>query len=213
MRTQITNENKQPVVNEFSDNGLMIRYRNGDEDAFHELVNHYKNSLYTFLRRFSNRQEVVEDIFQETFLQLYINQDRFDTNRPLRPWLFTIAANKAKDTLRKMRRRSAVSMGTMADAGDVSTVEVVNILTSYETTPDQEASWNETAQQVRQIISEMPENVREILILAYYEHLSYKHMAGILSIPIGTVKSRLHIAVALFTKKWKASNQNLCSAC
>jgi RNA polymerase sigma-70 factor (ECF subfamily) len=213
MRTQITNENKQPVVNEFSDNGLLIRYRNGDEDAFRELVNCYKNSLYTFLRRFSNRQEVVEDIFQETFLQLYINQDRFDTNRPLRPWLFTIAANKAKDTLRKMRRQSAVSMGTMADAGDVSINEVVNILTSYETTPDQEASWNETAQQVRQIISELPENVREILILAYYEHLSYRHMAGILSIPIGTVKSRLHVAIVQFARKWKASNQNLCSAC
>jgi RNA polymerase sigma-70 factor (ECF subfamily) len=207
------NEIKQPVLNEFSDNELMIRYRNGDEDAFRELVTRYKNILYAFLRRFSSQQEVIEDIFQETFIQLYINQDRFDTNRPLRPWLFTIAANKAKDTLRKMRRQSTVSIGTVADAHDVSVDEVFNILSSDETTPDQEASWDEITRRIRRVISEMPENVRGMLILAYYDHLSYKHMAEILSIPVGTVKSRLHSAVMHFNKKWRASNNYLRYAC
>ena len=131
----------------------------------------------------------------------------FDINRPLRPWLFTIAANKAKDALRKMQRQSTMSMGTLADAGDVSIDEVVNILKSYDTTPDQEASKEETARRVRQVIAEMPENLRGILILAYFEQFSYKHMAQILSIPIGTVKSRLHTAVVHFMKKWKAANQ------
>lgn len=202
----MTNEHKQSATEELSDNELLIRYRNGDEDAFRELVNRYKNSLYAFLRRFVNRQEVVEDVFQETFLQLYTSQHSFDTSRPLRPWLFTIAANKAKDALRKSQRQSAMSMGTLADAGEVSIDEVVNILTAYETTPDQEASKEEIAQQVRQVISEMPENLRGILILAYFEQFSYKHMAEILSIPIGTVKSRLHTAVVHFMKKWKAAN-------
>ena len=209
----MTNENKQSVISEFSDSELMMRYRNGEEDAFCEIVTRYKNILYTFLRRFSNRQEVVEDIFQETFLQLYITQDRFDTNRPLRPWLFTLAANKAKDTLRKMRRQSTVNMGALADASDVSIDEIANILNSYETTPDQEVSWNETAQQVRQVILEMPENGRRMLVLAYYEHLSYRHMAEVLSIPIGTVKSRLHAAIVHFTRKWKASEGYLRPAC
>jgi len=190
-----------------SDTELLQRYRKGDEWAFRELVNRYKNSLYAFLRRFVNQQEIVEDVFQETFLQLYTSQDSFDISRPLRPWLFTIAANKAKDALRKMQRQSTMSMGTLADAGDVSIDEVVNILKSYETTPDQEASKDETAQRVRQVISEMPENLRGILILAYFEQFSYKHMAEILSIPIGTVKSRLHTAVVHFMKKWKAANQ------
>ena len=97
----MTNENKQSVISEFLDSELIMRYRNGDDDAFCEIVTRYKNILYTFLRRFVNRQDVVEDIFQETFLQLYISQDSFDINRPLRPWLFSIAASKAKDTLRK----------------------------------------------------------------------------------------------------------------
>ena len=190
-----------------SDSELLQRYREGDEQAFREIITRYKNPLYAFLRRFVSQDDVVEDVFQETFLQLYASRDSFDSNRPLRPWLFTIAANKAKDALRKMQRQSSMSMGAIADAGDFSVDEVVNILTSYDTTPEDEVSAEETAQRVRQVISEMPENLRGILILAYFEQFSYKHMAEILSIPIGTVKSRLHTAVVYFMKKWKAANR------
>ena len=199
-------KNAEPKV---TDAQLLERYRQGDEQAFEEIVNRYKNSLYAFLRRFVNRQDIVEDVFQETFLQLYASRDSFDADRPLRPWLFTIAANKAKDALRKIHRQSSMSMGTLADAGDVSIDEVVNILTSYDTKPEEEISKEETAQRVRQIISEMPENLRGILILAYFEQFSYKHMAEILGIPIGTVKSRLHTAVVHFMKKWKAANRRM----
>ena len=208
MKSIFMNRNEtKPVSEKVSDSALLDRYRQGDEQAFREIVTRYKNSLYAFLRRFISQDDVVEDVFQETFLQLYSSRDSFDADRPLRPWLFTIAANKAKDALRKMQRQASMSMGSIADAGDFSLDEVVNILTSYETTPEDEVSAEETAQRVRQIISEMPENLRGILILAYFEQFSYKHMAEILSIPIGTVKSRLHTAVVYFMKKWKAVNR------
>jgi RNA polymerase sigma-70 factor (ECF subfamily) len=200
-------ENPKNHVNSMTDSELLQQYRQGQEWAFREIVDRYKNSLYAFLRRFVSQQDIVEDVFQETFLQLYTSQDSFDADRPLRPWLFTIAANKAKDVLRKMQRQSSTSMGTLADAGELSIDEVVNILTSYETTPDEEVSRDETARRVREIIAEMPENLRGILILAYFEQFSYKHMSEILSIPIGTVKSRLHTAVVHFMKKWKAANR------
>lgn len=203
------NVNKENPEQTAADADLLQRYRQGDEKAFEEIVNRYKNPLYAFLRRFVNRQDIVEDVFQETFLQLYSSRDSFDARRPLRPWLFTIAANKAKDALRKLQRQSSMSMGTMADAGELSLDEMVNILTSYETTPEAEISKEETARRVRQIISEMPENLRGILILAYFEQFSYKHMAEILSIPIGTVKSRLHTAVAHFMKKWKSAERSI----
>ncbi|MHC5089967.1 MAG: RNA polymerase sigma factor [Planctomycetota bacterium] len=197
----------KPALHEVSDSELLQQYRLGDEQAFKEIVSRYKNTLYAFLRRFVNREDIVEDVFQETFLQLYTSQDSFDTSRPLRPWLFTIAANKAKDALRKMQRQSSMSLGAIADAGDFSVDEVVNIFTSYEVTPEDEVSAEETALRVRQIIADMPDNLRGILILAYFEQFSYKHMAEILSIPIGTVKSRLHTAVVYFMKKWKAANR------
>lgn len=188
-----------------SDAELLTRYTAGDEAAFREIVNRYKNSLYAFLRQFLNRHDLVEDVFQETFLQLFSSRDSFDTSRPLRPWLFTIAANKAKDALRKWQRTAAVSIGTMADSQDLSFDDMLNTVTSDRTMPYEELQKDETSQRVGQIIADMPENLREILSLAYFQRFSYKQMAKILSIPIGTVKSRLHTAVGRFAKEWKAS--------
>ena len=188
-----------------TDAELLTRYAAGDEAAFREIVNLYKNSLYVFLRHFLNRRDLIEDVFQETFIQLFTSRESFDTSRPLRPWLFTIAANKAKDALRKQQRTATIPIGTIAEAEEMSFDDVLNTLTSNSTRPYEKLVKGETASQVRQIIANMPENLREILILAYFNKFSYKQMAQILSIPIGTVKSRLHTAVGRFAKEWKAS--------
>lgn len=192
-------------LKKLTDGELLVRYGAGEEAAFREIVNRYKNGLYAFLRLFLNRQELVEDVFQETLLQLFTSRESFDKNRPLRPWLFTIAANKAKDALRKWQRTSAVPIGTMIDSEDLSFDDILNSVTSDSTMPYEVIQKSETAVHVRRIISNMPENLREILVLAYFNRFSYKQMAEILSIPIGTVKSRLHTAVGRFAKEWKAS--------
>ena len=192
-------------LKKLTDAELLTHYANGGEEAFRELVNRYKNSLYAFLRQFLNRHDLVEDVFQETFLQLFSSRESFDTSRPLRPWLFTIAANKAKDALRKWQRTSAVQIGTMADSQDLSFDDMLNTVTADETMPYEELQKNETASRVGKIVADMPENLREILNLAYFQKFSYKQMAEILGIPIGTVKSRLHTAVGRFAKEWKAS--------
>jgi RNA polymerase sigma-70 factor (ECF subfamily) len=188
-----------------SDAELLQRYIGGDESAFREIVNRYKNSLYAFLKQFLNQPDLVDDVFQETFLQLFTSRKSFDPSRPLRPWLFTIAANKAKDALRKAQRTSAVPIGTITDTEDMSFDEMLNALGSDTTVPYDEVERSETAARVGEVIANMPENLREILILAYFNRFSYKQMADVLSIPIGTVKSRLHTAVARFAKDWKAA--------
>jgi RNA polymerase sigma-70 factor (ECF subfamily) len=203
-------ENTKNHKNKHNNNerDLLYRYAAGDKEAFRELVNRYKDQLYAFLRRFLNQQQLVEEAFQETFLQLYKSRKSFEKDRPLRPWLFTIAANKARDVLRKQQRQETVSIGTMAEPSDLSIDDVLNSLKSYEITPYDEVEKAEQAEKVRKIISQMPANLREILILAYFEQFSYKQMADILSIPIGTVKSRLHTAIVYFTKKWKSTSDN-----
>jgi RNA polymerase sigma-70 factor (ECF subfamily) len=188
-----------------SDAELLARYGQGEEAAFREIVSRYKNSLYAFLKQFLNRQDLVEDVFQETFLQLFTSRESFDPSRPLRPWLFTIAANKAKDALRKSQRIAAIPIGTLSDSEEMSFDDVLNTLSSDSTMPYEELEQGETAARVAQIIANMPDNLREILILAYFNKFSYKQMASILSIPIGTVKSRLHTAVARFAREWKAA--------
>ena len=188
-----------------TDAKLLALFIEGDEAAFREIVSRYKNILYAFLMQFLNRRDLVEDAFQETFLQLFTSRESFDTSRPLRPWLFTIAANKAKDALRKQQRTAAIPIGSIADSQEMSFDEMLNTLTSDTTTPYKNLEKSETALRVGQIIANMPENLREILILAYFNKFSYKQIAQMLSIPIGTVKSRLHTAVGRFAKEWEAS--------
>jgi RNA polymerase sigma-70 factor, ECF subfamily len=192
-------------LEKLTDAELLERYAKGDENAFREIVNRYKDSLYAFLRQFLNRPDLVEDVFQETFLQLFTSRKSFDINRPLRPWLFTIAANKAKDALRKAHRTTTVPIGTISDDEDMSFDEMLNALESYNTMPDDELQQAETTARVDEVIASMPEGLREILTLAYFNKFSYKQMADVLGIPIGTVKSRLHTAVARFARDWKAS--------
>jgi RNA polymerase sigma-70 factor (ECF subfamily) len=192
-------------LTKLSDGELLDRSAAGEESAFREIVNRYKNGLFAFLRNFLNRQDVIEDVFQETFLQLFTSSESFDPTRPLRPWLYTIAANKAKDALRKMQRTAAVPIGTMTESEDMSFGDMLNVLGSEEERPFEGLERDETASNVRRVISDMPDNLREILVLAYFNKFSYKQMAQVLSIPIGTVKSRLHTAVGRFSKDWKAA--------
>jgi RNA polymerase sigma-70 factor, ECF subfamily len=182
---------------------LALRFVQGDQDAFEKLVKIHKNALYGFLRRYLPSQDLVEDAFQDTFMQFYLSRENFDPSRAVRPWLFTIAANKARDTLRKRKRESTVSINKISDSADMSFDDTLNSIVSSDITPDKLALDDEKKALVRDIVENMPDNLKEIIILAYFKQFSYKQMADILSIPIGTVKSRLHSAVGYFVKKWK----------
>jgi RNA polymerase sigma-70 factor, ECF subfamily len=181
---------------------VMSRCAVGNEGTFEELVTRYKDAVYTFLRRFLNRPDLVDDVFQETFIQVYVSRNTFDSSRPLRPWLFAIAANKAKDALRRMRRAGLTNFGSLCDNEEQSIADVLDALDHDDHVPCDDLIRDERAAAVEQVVAQMPTHLREILILAYYRRCSYVEIVGILRIPIGTVKSRLHSAVRRFAKDW-----------
>jgi RNA polymerase sigma-70 factor (ECF subfamily) len=184
---------------------LLKRYAAGDEVAFQELMDRYRDSVYAFLRRFLNRSDLIEDVFQETFLQLFVSRDTFDVSRPLRPWLFTIAANKAKDALRRMQRSEVTQLGNMFDSEESTIDDVLNALDHDERMPYDDLIRDERAASVKRVISRMPAKLREIIVLAYFHKFAYAEIAQMLDIPIGTVKSRLHTAVGRFAEDWEAA--------
>jgi len=192
------------------DTKLLKRYAAGEEEAFQELMVRYRDSVYAFLRRFLSRSDLVEDVFQETFLQLFVSRDTFDVSRPLRPWLFTIAANKAKDALRRMQRTEATQLGNMFESEESTIDDVLNALDHDPRMPYDDLIRDERAESVKRTLARMPEKLREIILLAYFHKFSYAEIAGILGIPIGTVKSRLHTAVGRFADHWQSSM--LCEA-
>ena len=136
-------------------------------------------------------------------MQLYVSRNSFDVTRPLRPWLFTIAANKAKDALRRMQRGESAHLSNIFGSDDYSMDDALNVLDHDATMPYDKLIKNETAESVKRVISKMPEKLREIILLAYFHKFSYAEIARILEIPVGTVKSRLHTAVSRFGEDWE----------
>ena len=194
-------------LNDQRDEQLVERYRNGETTALEVLISRHHQELYHFLARFVSDRTAGEDLFQETFVQVHLSADTFDTSRRFRPWLFTIAANKARDYLRKMKRRAAIPLsGPMA--GDARERSVLDLLQDDLPLPDQQAVSAEQRLRVRSAIEQLPDHLREFLLLAYFHQLPYKQIAEMLEIPLGTVKSRLHTAVGTFGKTWQADPAN-----
>jgi RNA polymerase sigma-70 factor (ECF subfamily) len=191
-----------------SDEQLVAAYRGGQDEAFERLLRRYRPELFQFLVRFVNDKPAAEDLFQETFLQVHQSIATFDPTRRFKPWLFTIAANKARDYLRKNnRRQSGATVAVVADEEQPTGRAIIDLLEADLPLPDQRVSDAETRQRVRQTIAVMPEHLREVLLLAYFNQFAYKEIAAMLHIPLGTVKSRLHAAVGTFADLWKRSDQ------
>jgi RNA polymerase sigma-70 factor (ECF subfamily) len=190
-----------------SDELLFEQYRRGDLGAFRTLVERHHDDLLRFLTRLTGDAAGAEDVFQETFLQVHHAADTFDETRKLRPWLFTIAANKARDYLRRKARRRTLDLSAPLESnGDGSGGSFIDLLEVRVPGPDARMSESETNEKVQRALGTLPYALREILLLAYFQRLSYNLIADELEIPIGTVKSRLHSAVAAFAKQWKLQN-------
>lgn len=177
------------------DEELFELYRNGRAEAFSALTNRYYAEVYRFLFRFTGRAQLAEDLVQETFLQMHVSADAFDTSRRLKPWLFTIAANKARDAMRSKARRNELALDATVGNDQQGATTFLDVLQSDSQTPAEDAQRAEAAAGVRDAVQDLPDHLREVLLLAYYEQCPYKDIAQILDIPLGTVKSRLHAAV------------------
>src|SRR3954452_21539315 len=101
-----------------TDEELLAAYRDGDRLSFATLVERYQRELFHFLVRFLGDRAAAEDIFQETFLQVHQSAAQFDPERRFRPWLFTIAANKARDLMRSQSRRPTNPLQATISPGD-----------------------------------------------------------------------------------------------
>lgn len=190
-------------LSELSDEQLLERHLAGQSEAFRVLVERYRVELFRFLGRFLGDRSLADDVFQDTFVQVYQSANHFDPARRFRPWLFAIATNKARDALRTGARRHAASLDSHDDAPDSAPL---HLLVSAEQPPDEPVAAQEIRERVKKVVTTLPTQYREILLLAYFNQFSYKHISEILQVPVGTVKSRLHAAVAFFAQQWKETN-------
>lgn len=196
---------KDPVpIDSRSDEQLLAEHLKGDSEAFSALVRRYQRDLYHFLLRFLANPMAADDVFQETFLQVFQSAGTFEPGRAFRPWLFAIAANKARDYLRSKVRKQAFSLQT-SDQTTRQTIDSRLVQTS-EQNPVNHLEESEIQHRINETIQRLPHHLREIILLAYFHQMPYRQIAEVLNVPLGTVKSRLHTAVETFANLWKSSN-------
>ena len=188
-----------------TDEQLLAEHVAGQPGPFEELVRRHSDELFRFLARFTGNAAAGEDLVQEVFLQVYLSAEGFDFSRRLKPWLFTIAANKARDMLRSRRRRPEVPLDAQVAADQSEGQTFRDLLEDVTQTPFGELEQEEQRDFVRQVVADMPERLREVLILSYYHRFPYKEISEILDVPLGTVKSRLHAAIGHFGKAYRAA--------
>ena len=186
------------------DGDLLDRHRRGDRRAFEALVERYRRELFNFLFHLTRDATLAEDAFQETFLQVHRSAAAFDLARPFKPWLFTIAANKARDALRQRLRHQTAPLDAALSGSDQGAT-YAELMPSDVPPPEANLMNLQSRQAVDNIVAGMPDHLRTVLLLCYFQEMPYQDIADALNVPLGTVKSRLHAAVSYFAHAWRAA--------
>ena len=143
---------------------------------------------------------MAEDAFQTTFLQVHLKCKMFEPGRRVRPWLFAVATNQAIDAQRRNKRHRMVSLDRCYGGDNQDDLgSLVEMLDGPGEDPLERVGTAERDELVRDCVDRLPESLRQGVLLVYYQGLKYREAAEILSIPVGTVKSRLHAAMSKLT--------------
>jgi RNA polymerase sigma-70 factor, ECF subfamily len=193
-----------PAFDEMSDEELIVHYRDtGERPAFNTLVARYERELYSYLRRYLGDASMAEDAFQATFLQVHLKCDQYEEGRKFRPWLYTIATNQAIDAQRRNKRHRNVSLDRATKGSEADELgTLMDLLVSKEVDPEQRMQATQQRDWIRHAVEQLPESLRQVVNLIYYQGLKYREAADVLGIPVGTVKSRLHSAILKLNEAW-----------
>ena len=177
---------------EKSDELLMTAYRQGNDDAFGELLSRHADSLLSFLIRMTGNREQAEDLFQETFMRVHDKAWSFNENRKFKTWLFTIASRIAIDERRKsVRRPITVTLNGIKELPSNP---------GRSTDPSRETAAQETKEQVQRAINILPEQQRLVVLLSHYHGLTYTEIADTIKCSLSTVKTHMSRALRSLAK-------------
>jgi len=174
----------------------MERLVQGHEGALEDLMERHGQRLFHYLLRQLSESEA-EDCAQETFVRIYLNREKFRLGARFSTWLFTIATNLARDCQRKKTRHPEISVEAESESGGGALLET---MADDRETPKEALLAGERAEQVRQAVQALPEELRESLILFEYEKLSQQEIADVLRCTPKAVETRIYRARNLLRK-------------
>lgn len=163
------------------DEEIVQKVIQGDKDLFGELIDRYEEKLTRYVRRFTQQSDDVEDIIQIVFIKAYTNLQSFDTARSFNSWIYRIAHNESVTHLKKRGNEK------------VSFIDFDTFLPHP--FAKEEADGRTLVREIRELLetslSKISPKYREVLVLYYYDELSYQEIAEVLHIPIATVGVRI----------------------
>jgi RNA polymerase sigma-70 factor (ECF subfamily) len=172
---------------------LVRRARAHDPAALRELVDAYSPRVFGLLYRLTGSRETAEELLQETFLRLVRMIGEYEHTGKFEPWLFRIAANLARDHARRARRRrGSLALDSFPGADGPGMADVAD---ASQPEPSREAARNEAAARLNECLQRLGEIDREIILLRHFSELSFREIAEILQIPLGTALARAHRAL------------------
>lgn len=176
----------------FSDNAkndisLVIRAKEGDQKAYAELMQRYKDSIYFMALKMVNNKDNAMDLTVETFGKAFENIEKYKPDFAFSTWLFRIATNNCIDFIRK-KKLNVVSINNMVDdEGDDRPMQIK----ADTLNPEESSIKKQQNEQIKLIVDKLPSRYRTLIILRYYDELSYEEIAQQLDLPLGTVKAQL----------------------
>ena len=165
---------------------LVVEAQAGGRDALEELARRMRGPAYVLALQLVGNRDDALDIAQDALLRLFQHLGRVTPERPVRPWLFAIVRNRARDLWRSRAARPNESLDARPD--------LAAQLTATAADPEQQAARRQQAHRIWTVIGSLSDAHREILILRDFHDLAYAEIAQVLGIPTGTVMSRLHAA-------------------
>ncbi|MEP7291066.1 MAG: sigma-70 family RNA polymerase sigma factor [Chloroflexota bacterium] len=182
------------------DSERVLRALDGDQDAFTDLVLDYQRAVFNLTYRMLGDSVEAEDAAQEAFLRAYRNLERYDISRSFKTWVLSIASHYCIDVIRK-RRLSWLSLDDLLPGEMMSAIENRSI---------EELSLDgERDRSVQELLRLLKPDERAIIILRYWNDLSYEEIADALSINVGVVKSRLFRARQALANRLKSHEAGL----
>lgn len=173
------------------DNALMLFARNGDGDAYMELVRRYKQLMVNYVYRLVWDYDCATDLAQEVFVRLFRNIDRYDNRLKFSTWIYKIATNLAFDELRRRKRRQTQPFSREIESLPDDHATRHDPRATHRPDPEEALLRSEAAQAILAALQELPAEHRQLFVLKEMEQLPLEEISHITGVKVGTLKSRL----------------------
>jgi RNA polymerase sigma factor (sigma-70 family) len=166
---------------------LVVKARAGDQKAYADLMQRYKDSIYFMVLKMVNNREDAMDLTVETFAKAFEKLEKYQPEFAFSTWLFRVATNNCIDFIRKKKLNTMSIHGMTNDDGEEKQFEIKSDVLN----PEESSIKKQQTQELRLLIESLPSRYRNLITLRYFDELSYEEIAVQLDLPLGTVKAQL----------------------